>query len=276
MKEAHLPQTDFGKELIARHNDVLFIESPPRCGSTALARFFWHQPGFRYYAHEPYGPVYHDHKPVDVSEAYLASPIDLTEQYTGNPTYGSASGLIVKEMPFQVGEHFLRLLALATLPPIFLIRNPLLSIKSRMEKKALSGQETNFPAIETGWETLEKHIQITQGFDIDFVIVEANDMRNHPREFFLALTRRLNLPFSDDMLYWKPAGEINLDHLNGKEQFFYNRVLESTGIEPATEPIPDLTEFPKENNFREHVAQAQQIYQSLQLHPNRLQLPLAV
>src|SRR5688572_11824723 len=42
-----------------RADPVLVILSPPRCGSTAVARSFWQHPLFRWYIHEPYDRVYH-------------------------------------------------------------------------------------------------------------------------------------------------------------------------------------------------------------------------
>ena len=74
---------------------------------------------------------------------------------------------------------------------------------------------------------------------------------------------RLGLSFSTDMLTWRPYAEVKLDNLEGAHRHLYKRVLESRGIEAATEPIPPLDSFPTTHGFRQHVADCLEIYKVL-------------
>lgn len=260
---------NFTERLQAKHGKIAVIVSPPRCASTALARFFWHQPDFRYYAHEPYETVYYDDDTPSAIQSHLLSLIDLTEMYASRPI---GNGLIIKEMPYQVGKHFNDLALLATMPLIFLIRDPRLNIKSRIDKRVQANQPVNFPFIETGWELINQQIKQCETANIDFVIVEATEMRNSPTKIFSQLSYQLGLPFSAEMLHWRQAPQINLDNLGGKHRHLYERVLASSGIEAPTEPIPDITTFSVEDGLRNHVLQALNIYNQLLIHPKKLKV----
>ena len=256
----------FTEQLKQKYGNILVIVSPPRCGSTALARFFWHQPALRYYAHEPYETVYYKGDSENIVHTKLLSPIDLSVEYSGK-TRLEGQGLIIKEMPYQVGSHFPDLVSFATYPIIFMIRDPRLNIKSRIDKKIIANQSTNFPLIETGWELIRQQIDFCDQKGCEFVIVDCTEMRNHPFDIFLELTKRLGLPFDQTMLKWQRANEINLDNLDGQHGHLYQRILNSNSIEPATEPIPEINDFPEKNGFRQHVQEALLIYRALKLHP---------
>lgn len=256
----------FSEKIKQKYGNILIIVSPPRCGSTALARFFWHQPGFRYYSHEPYETVYYRGDSENIAHAKLLSPIDLFAEYSGK-TKLEGQGLIIKEMPYQVGTHFSELVSFATYPIIFMIRDPRLSIKSRIDKRIIANQPTNFPLIETGWELIRRQIAWCDHEEYKFIIVDSTEMRNHPDDIFSELTKRLGLPYEQTMLQWQRASEINLDNLGGQHSHLYQRVLNSQGIEPATEPFPKISDFPEENGFRQHVQDALLIYQGLKLDP---------
>lgn len=259
----------FREKLKRRYGNILVIVSPPRCGSTALARFFWHQPAFRYYAHEPYETVYYKDDSEIIVHTKLLSPIDLSVEYSGK-TKLEGQGLIIKEMPYQVGSHFPDLVSFATYPIIFMIRDPRLNIKSRIDKKIIANQPTNFPLIETGWELIRQQIDLCDHEGHEFVIVDCTEMRNHPVDIFSELTERIGLPFEQTMLQWQRASKINLDNLGGQHSHLYKRILNSNGIKPATEPVPEISDFPEENGFRQHVKEALLIYQALKLHPRRI------
>ncbi len=257
----------FAERLRNKHKKIIVILSPPRCASTALARFFWHQPDFRYYAHEPYETVYYEGDTSDTAQGHLLNPIDLVEMYSSQP---KGNGLIIKEMPYQVSQYFSDLISLATLPLIFLIRDPRLNIKSRIDKRIQAKQSIDFPFIETGWELINWQIEQCVIRGVDFVIVEASEMRNNPNEIFSNLSHKLKLPFSPEMLRWQQALQINLDNLNSKHSHLYERVLSSIGIEPAIEPIPNIETFSTESGLRNHVLEALNIYNKLLTHPKRL------
>jgi len=51
--------------------------------------------------------------------------------------------------------------------------------------------------------------------------------------------------------------------MDGTHDLFYRRVLNSKGILPATETVPDLDDFPIDGGFQEHVSNALEIYKDL-------------
>lgn len=259
----------FGEKLKQKYGGILVIVSPPRCGSTALARFFWHQPTFRYYSHEPYETIYYNGDKEAAARAKLLNPIDLSATYSGK-TKLTGQGLIVKEMPYQVGSYFSDLISFATYPIIFMIRDPRLNIKSRIDKRRIANQPTNFPLIETGWELIRQQIDLCDRKGQEFVIVDCTEMRNHPSDVFSKLTKKMGLPFEQTMFQWQQANEINLDNLGGRHSHLYQRVLNSNSIEPATECMPEISDFPEENGFRQHVQEALSIYQALKSHPKKI------
>lgn len=262
MGKERLEDLSLAEKLKQRHEKVFLIVSPPRCSSTALARVFWHHPAIRYYSHEPYETVYYKNDSTNVAQAHLLEPIDLSVSYKGKRDQ-SGRGLIIKEMPYQVGIHFKDLLACSTNPIVFLIRDPRLNIMSRIEKKALANQPINFPLIETGWELIQQQMRICEEMGQDYYIVDSTTMRNFPEKTLSSLFQKVGLTFETSMLNWQEATEINLDNLDGKHSHLYQRVLQSSGIEPATESLPTIDQFPETNGFREHIALALRIYNNL-------------
>lgn len=253
-----------------KYKNIYLIISPPRCASTALARVFWHQPTIKYYSHEPYELVYYEGKSINHAFKSINNPINLANEYRGKSEV-IGNDLIIKEMSFQVGNNFPELLNKVNTPPVFLIRNPRLNIFSRILKiKEAGKQKVNFPLIETGWEFIEKQINYCDKIKRKYLIVDANDFRNHPVKIFKKLFSKLSLPFDNKMLNWTTAKDIRLDNLDGIQSNFYTKVLESRGILPAVEKVPHIDNFPEENGFRNHVTQALNIYNRLLKNKNRV------
>ena len=143
------------QEATARYDEIHVIVSPPRCSSTAFARVLWQHPSVGFYSHEPFEVTYFDGAPLDAVAAKLQLPLDLSSL---NGLTDRGAGLVIKEMPYQVGDRFSALCSMATGPVVFLLRDPRQNIASRMEKKAEVGDDPNFPNVETGWELLAKQI----------------------------------------------------------------------------------------------------------------------
>lgn len=254
-----------------RYSEIYTIVSPPRCASTALARAFWQQPSIGYYAHEPFERTYYEHAPIEDALASVESPIDLGKMYGGKDmTQGNA--LLIKEMPYQVGENFSILLEMTTKPPIFLIRDPRLNIMSRIQKKREGGQSIDFPLIETGWELLFQQTRFCEQRKRDYSIVDATDFRENPDKILANLFLSLDLPYNQSMLTWGSAENINLDNLGGAHSHLYKRVLKSTGIEAPTEHIPKIDEFPEISGLQQHVLEAMEIYKILKKSKNRIKI----
>ncbi len=255
--------------LLGKYNKLYFISSPPRCGSTAFARVFWEHPSVHYYSHEPFEVTYYDGKPLEAVHEKLSHPLDIVPVKNG-PTEEGASSLVIKEMPYQVGENFALAASWARQPIIFLIRDPRLNIHSRIMKKKETGDSIFFPLQETGWELIQKQIVYCDQNNIDYLIVDALDFRNHPSLIFPQVFEKLGLSFSDEMLNWKSAAHIEIDNLDGSHSHLYRKVLSSKGIYPADEPLPDLNDFPEEKGIRAHVSMCMDIYQQLSENSRRL------
>jgi hypothetical protein len=244
------------------YNEIYVIVAPPRTSSTAFARVFWEQPSIGYYSHEPFEETYYMGLALNHVLKNLLNPLDL--QHIKNAQGDLRSkGLVIKEMPYQVWHNFPQLASLATSPIVFLIRDPRLSIFSRMMKKKEVGDNVIFPLCETGWELLHAQIMYCKERHLPHLIVEVTDFRTHPEIIFKQLFEKLQLPFSKRMLSWQSHANLDIDNLGGAHSHLYKRVLTSTGIEPATETIPPLEAFPTTNGFREHVLRCLEIYETL-------------
>jgi hypothetical protein len=270
-----LPHTSASKKfqqfahLQTKHKQIYVVISPPRCSSTAFSRVFWEQPTIRYYSHEPFEVAYYDGQELQAVADKLREPLDLLDIERIQDSSGSS--LLIKEMPYQVGEHFSILCELASKPIIFLIRDPRLNIASRIEKKRMAGESIYFPHIETGWELLQEQISFCEAEELPYMIVDSTDFRNHPEILFPQIFAQFRLPFSREMLVWNPCEDgVNLDNLEGKHQHLYARVLNSNSLQPATEAIPGMHEFPEEHGIREHVAFCLGIYNALKASPHRI------
>ncbi len=246
----------------ARHTSIYAIVSPPRCGSTAFARVFWEHPTVRYYCHEPFEVTYYRNQGLDEVAAKLNAPLDLAK-INGNLDQPENGGLVIKEMPYQVGSNFPLLAQLADKPLIFLIRDPRLNISSRIEKKLEVGDSPFFPLIETGWVLIAKQIEYCRKYKIPYLVVEASDLRNKPLAVLPQVFSQFNLEFAPDMISWPAYQDVELDNLDGAHSHLYRRVLTSTGIQPATEQLPPIDSFPQAHGLRQHVAEALEIYQQL-------------
>jgi hypothetical protein len=252
-----------------RHERIYVIVSPPRCSSTAFARVFWEQPSVRYYYHEPFETTYYMGEGLPEVIAKLDAPLDLTtiKHFSAND---DAHELVIKEMPYQVGERFPLLAALATRPILFLMRDPRRNISSRRSKKIEVGDSPLYPFVESGWELLAKQIDYCRRHGIAHLLVDSADFRSRPRDVFPQVLEHLDLPWSDECLIWEACEDVELDNLEGAHRHLYGEVLASTGLKPDRSPIPPLDSFPEEDGVRAHVARCLEIYRELQNSPARV------
>lgn len=244
-----LPELD---ELAQAYDNIYIILSPPRCASTALARIFWEHEASRCYVHEPFDLCYHRQEPLARAIEALNDPLVI------RPT---GRNLIIKGMTFQVGEHFPTFARLTTRPILFLIRDPRLSIRSRMRKRRQGEQDPIYPQNESGWHDLEAQIEHCDAHGIPYAILETASFRNDPETLLPLLCQRLGLSFSPALLRWQPVEELAIGHLGSEQTHWYRRVLESRGIEPAVTPPPPVASFPAA--FQPHVRECLAIYERL-------------
>jgi hypothetical protein len=247
------------------HDPVILVLSPPRASSTAFARVLWNNPLIRYYAHEPYEAGYFGAEPQH--SRVLAEPLDL-QPYTGPKT---GNGLLIKEITFQCRDTFPALLGAATTPPVFLIRDPRLTVSSRREVLRRSGRDLTFPVEQLGWHALVDQIAYCRAAGVPYLVIDAHDFRGRPEPVFAEVARRLRLPFTSAFLNWQPVKDLALSAARpvGTDHFF-TRVLASTGLEPPDEDIPHLDDLPATGGLREHVEWALTEYRQLLCDTNRL------
>jgi hypothetical protein len=245
-----------------RHGEVLAIVAPPRTASTALSRVLWNHPAVGFYSHEPFEPCHYRDAAPGIAVELLEAPTPIAELNPSRPE-GTGAALLVKEMTFQAGKHFALLAALTTRPVVFLIRDPRLTIASRMNVLRRSGRPEVFPLRESGWEDLRWQLDHVRSEGIPHLVVESRDFREAPAAVIPAILARLGLSYSPDLLRWDASPASGLSVVSGPSDPFYQRVLASQGIEAPAEEIPDLRDFPEHRGFRAHVAQCVEQYETL-------------
>jgi hypothetical protein len=247
----------------ARHREVLVLVGPPRTASTALARVLWNHPAVGWYRHEPFEATWYEGAGADRAVALLENPTPvgaLNPLRAGEAPEPSAA-LVVKEMTFQVGDAFPLLASLATRPIVFLIRDPRLSIASRMRVLRRAGRPEAFPVRESGWDDLEQQLAYVRDHGIPHLVVDSHDLRAEPERVVPRVLTRLGLPFTPALLAWEASPASGLSTVSGDGDPFYQRVLESKGIEAPTEQVPDLSELPPP--LRAHVAECVERYEGM-------------
>lgn len=259
-------------EIIDHYDDIYVIVSPPRCSSTAFARVFWEQPSVRYYCHEPFEGMYFMGQNLNNVIDNMRTPLDLLDIKSYSPG-DIGNDLVIKEMPYQVGQNFPLLTSLTRKPVIFLTRDPRQNIASRMAKKKEVGDNPLFPLVETGWELIADQIEHCKEYQIPYIIVDAKDFRNQPIPIFKQICERLDLPFNEGMLSWNARPDVDIDNLDGDHHHLYQEVLSSTGLFADKDTIPALDSFPTENGYRDHVRQSLRIYERLQASSARVRIP---
>lgn len=232
----------------------------------------------RYYCHEPFETTYYLDRSLTEVRRKLASPIDLTN-IKKLEVDAQADVLVIKEMPCQAGPNFPLLAAIAHQPLVFLMRDPRLSIASRMRTKREVGDNPRFPKIESGWELWRKQIEWCETRGVDYLLADSTDFRDQPEVIFSEVFQRLQLPFSRDMLEWQACPEVELDNLGGSHRHLYGAVLASTGIRPETSATPLLEDFPRADGWREHVEHCLAIYREMRdaaarIVPATLEVPV--
>ena len=224
----------------------------------------------RFYSHEPFETTYYHEQGLADVLARLRDPLDLRDL---SPTDPGARGLVIKEMPYQVGDHFPLLASMATAPMVFLIRDPRLNIASRIKKKLEMGDPPMFPLAETGWVLLAAQIEHCRSAGRGFLIVDATDFRQDPAAILPLVFACCRIVYPVDALNWTACVEVEIDNLGGRQRHFYRRALHSTGIKPPVEAIPPLESFPEHGGMRKHVAHCLEIYDALGRAPERIRIP---
>lgn len=245
------------ERLRERHGEVYLLLGPPRTASTAVSRILWNHPEVGWYSHEPFEPTWYEGAPVERA----AELLDAAEPVSALGGRGAGRALVVKEMTFQAGDAFPLLASLATRPIVVLIRDPRLTIASRMKVLRRSGRPEVFPLRESGWEDLAHQLAHLRREGIPHVVVDSSELRSAPATVVPSLLDRLGLTFTPELLRWESSGATGLSAVSGSDDPFYQRVLDSKGIEPPAETVPQIADFPEP--LRAHVAECVAQYEEL-------------
>lgn len=243
-----------------RHGEVLLIVAPPRTASTALARVLWNHRDVGFYCHEPFEATYYRDAPPEHAADQLEAPIPVAQLGGAG---GRGEALVVKEMTFQVGDAFPLLASLATRPIVFVIRDPRLSIASRMDVLRRAGRPQLFPLRESGWDDLERQLAHVREAEIDHLVVDSGRLRAVPSRVAPGILERLGLTYAPELLTWKASDATGLSSVSGANDPFYQHVLASGGLEAPIEDVPPLSAFPEQDGFRAHVEACVARYEAL-------------
>jgi hypothetical protein len=233
-------------ELANAYGTRLALVSPPRTGSTAVARLLWQHPAITHHCHEPYEACYWGDQGAESVESCLRNPMEVeTGERVALADVPSGSGLLVKEMSFQLSAaQFDQLAGFTTAPLVFVMSDPRLSTTSRLRiVRELSGAET-FPPFESGWQSLREQLEFCRQRDIPYVLVDSDDLRADPAGVTAALMAAVGLPSAAGLESWSPRPGLQLcspevgalmSDVRRADDPFYRKVLGSTGIQPRDE-----------------------------------------
>jgi hypothetical protein len=224
----------------------LALISPPRTGSTAVARLLWQHPSVTHHCHEPFEASYWGDQGPESVEGVLRNPMAVASgERIALADVERGSGLLMKEMSFQLSQaQFAQLIGLATAPPIFVICDPRLSTTSRLRiVRELNGAQT-FPPFESGWQSLREQVELCRARDIPYVLVDSDDLRADPAGVTAALMSAAGLPQAGGLENWSPRPGLQLvspevgalmSDARKADDPFYRKVLGSSGIQPRGE-----------------------------------------
>ena len=246
------------------------IVSPPRCGSTVLARSLWQHGAFRWYLHEPLDWTYHGADGAGAMPPELGGGrlLDRALFSTARP---AGLGAVIKEMTFQAGDSVAAFTA-ATVPVVFLVRDPRLAVLSRMRRRERDGDNPAFPGKEAGWKDLRSAVGYFREIGADYLIVDIADLRRNPGAALPLLCQRLGLDWDPGMLSWDSVPHLKLGNIGGAQDSWYTRVLASTTWEGPDQDPPSPSVF-RSNGMLDIVLDALDIYREIRLDPLLLTLP---
>ena len=129
----------------------LTLVSPPRTGSTLLARILWEHPAVTHHCHEPFEAQYWGNAGPESCVKVFSNPLEIASATRSALDCIKGHGLLLKEMTFQINRsQFLFLARLASKPVVFVVQDPRLATTSRLRiLKELRGAAT-FPHSRAG------------------------------------------------------------------------------------------------------------------------------
>lgn len=242
------------------YSQVCIIVSTPRSCSTALAKALCNHKYATHYYHEPFDTFYRN-KSLTQFKKNIDDPIAINSLTSSEWVKKYA---IVKEMSFQVENHF-QLLATATkLPIIFLIRDPRAAIHSRLK---LMGS-TTFPFCESGWDDIMKQIHFCQSNEVDYIICDGSYLRSKPKKVLSSLCQRLEMPFLNSMLDWSFTLNQRLGHIWGAQASWYFEVQNSSHFSKESSGVVALNQITSDHRMQNHIQHCFNCYNKLLKDPH--------
>jgi hypothetical protein len=244
---------------VASNKDVFVILSPPRSCSTLIARIFWEHPNLGFFVMEPFDGVYQGRRSADDAMATISQPRPLTDMIREERT---GSAVLIKEITYQVDEYFTSFIRFTTRPVLFAVRDPRLTISSRMTKLREGGRNSIFPHEESGWTALHRQVQFCRAQSIRYLIIDGTLLRCFPAQLISKIFETVGLPQTEPPMSWRPVSNVDFGIGEGLD-YFFDRALRSTSVEPPDSSIPEITTFPAEGGMRQHVYECLEIYKEI-------------
>jgi len=230
-------------ELAEVYGTRVVLISPPRTGSSAVARLLWQHPMITHHCHEPFEAVYWGSQGADSVDNCLRNPMEIEAgQRVTLSDVPPGSGLLVKEMSFQLSaDQFEQLTGLTSAPLVFVMCDPRLSTTSRLRIVREFNDADTFPPFESGWPSLHGQVEFCRQRDIPYALIDSDDLRSDPAGVAAALIAAIGLPPADGLDTWAPRPGLQLcspevgalmSEARRTDDPFYRRVLGSTGIQP--------------------------------------------
>lgn len=233
-------------ELADVYDTRVALVSPPRTGSTAVARLLWQHSAITHHCHEPYEACYWGDQGEASVRTCLSNPMVVeTGERVTLADVPKGSGLLMKEMTFQLSAaQFEQLAGLTTAPVVFVMSDPRLAATSRLRIVRELYQADTFPPFESGWQSLHEQLEYCRQRDIPHVLVDSDELRADPAGVTTALIAAMGLPAIDGLASWTPRPGLQLvspevgalmSDARREDDPFYRKVLGSKGIQPRGE-----------------------------------------
>jgi len=223
------------------HRVVLI--SPPRTGSTVVARLLWQHALITHHCHEPFEACYWGDQGAESVAGCLNNPMQVaTGDRVRLADVPRGSGLLIKEMSFQpTTDQFDELAGIATAPLIFVVSDPRLSTTSRLRIVRELSAASTFPPFESGWQSLAEQVARCRERGVPYVLLDSDDLRADPTGMTAALMTAVGLPSQAGLESWSPRPGLQLcspevgalmSDVRRADDPFYRKVLGSNGIQP--------------------------------------------
>jgi hypothetical protein len=96
----------------------------------------------------------------------------------------------------------------------------------------------------TGWEALGQHVKVMERAGRPFEVVDSTTYRAQPANYLKSLAESLAIAFGEEILDWE-ASHKAFDPGDDEGVSYYQKVIDSSGVQPPTERPISLDHFPR-------------------------------